>query len=60
MKKILLLACISMAALLASADNYFTMGENDTLRINPFYLGFTITFPFMPTLTAALTSGAWS
>ncbi|MBR5170497.1 MAG: dockerin type I repeat-containing protein [Muribaculaceae bacterium] len=28
-----------MSAGVASADNYFTIGENDTLRINPIFLG---------------------
>ena len=45
MKKILVLFCIAVAALLASADNYFTVGENDSLRINPVYLGSTLDIP---------------
>ena len=38
MKKFIFLF-IAMTSLLASADNYFTMGVNDSLRINPIYLG---------------------
>lgn len=42
MKKITVLIFVAMAALLATADpaaiHYFTVGENDSLRINPVYL----------------------
>lgn len=45
MKKQLLLFFGVLIAMLASADNYFTVGENDTLRINPMYLNSTIIVP---------------
>lgn len=39
MKKILLLCFMALAMLMpAQADNYFTMGENGTLRINPSHI----------------------
>ena len=45
MKKQLLLLFGVLIAMLASADNYFTVGENDTLRINPMYLNSTVIVP---------------
>ncbi|MBR5726750.1 MAG: dockerin type I repeat-containing protein [Muribaculaceae bacterium] len=39
MKKTLLLLTLALAVFSAKADNYFTMGENDTLRIKPTNLG---------------------
>ena len=45
MKKKLLFFIFSMTTLLASADNYFTMGVNDSLRNNPMYLASTVTIP---------------
>ena len=45
MKKKLFFLFISLTSLLASADNYFTMGVNDSLRINPLHLGSTVTVP---------------
>ena len=45
MTKHLLFFIIAMTSLLASADNYFTVGVNDSLRINPMYVGSTVTVP---------------
>lgn len=45
MKKKLLFLFVALTSLLASADNYFTVGVNDSLRINPNYLGCTVTVP---------------
>ena len=39
MKKYLLSLMALMAILPASADRYLTFGVNDTLRINPSYIG---------------------
>ena len=38
MKKTLLLLTLALAVFSAKADCYFTMGENDTLRVFPMYL----------------------
>ena len=46
MKKILLLFCMAFAMLMpAQADSYFTMGENDYVRINPSWLNTPIMVP---------------
>lgn len=45
MKRFLLISIIALTSLLASADNYFTVGVNDSLRINPCYLGSNVTIP---------------
>lgn len=45
MKKLLLLSIILMASLSSFAANYFTMGENDTLRISPNCIGDVVTIP---------------
>ena len=46
MKKILLFFCMAFAMLMpAQADNYFTMGENDSIRIRPSDIGGTRIVP---------------
>ena len=45
MTKHIIFFIVAMTSLLASADNYFTVGANDSLRINPMYLGSTVTVP---------------
>lgn len=45
MKKLLLLSIILMASLSSLAANYFTIGENDTLRISPNCIGDVVTIP---------------
>ena len=45
MKRILFSLMILVSAFAASGDNYFTMGENDTLRVERSQLGENFTFP---------------
>lgn len=46
MKKIALLLCMALATILLSkADSYFTMGDNDVVRINPNWVNQAITVP---------------
>lgn len=44
-KKVLLTGLLLLSALPALADNYITVGENDTLWMKPSYLGHFFTFP---------------
>ena len=46
MKKVLIFFIITMTSLLASADNYITVGVNDTLRVLPSSLGHCLDVPF--------------
>lgn len=45
MKKILLASLLLLAAIPAMADNYFTLGENDTLWVDPKKVGRFFDFP---------------